>query len=128
MGYVFGQRDDGKNDGHCTTQADPGDVCFIGNGHFAERQQSEEYGERTCKEDHSETNNKRGGSYRQQFARINKETKGEEHEELAHPGKPVEKIQRSSFVGKLGVSDGEAGQVNGQVAVTLKQPGEGEYH
>src|SRR5690606_8068586 len=127
MGHLGRQYHNGKNNGDRPTQADPGHKSLVLLGHFGKGEQAKGDAQGPGHKDHYKADDQSGYDDRNQFAGIDEQSQGKEHEQLAHPGHPVKEVQGGPFVDKTGISDDQSPDIDSQKPISLQEIGDGEY-
>ena len=122
------QRIDGEEDRHGAAQPDPRHVKPRLGRKLAEREQAGEDRQRTRHKDHERPDQPAEDQHPgfEQFVAVHEQAQREEHHDLHEPREPVEEDGQRPFLFEFMVADNQTRKVDGQVAVTLDQVGEGE--
>lgn len=109
----------GEDDGHGTAQADPRDVKLPFERECLVRQEAEEDTQRTGEDYHEHPDEHADARHWQQFVGIDQEAEDDEHHDLPQPDETVEEGGDALLVDQGGVPHLQAGDVSGQVAVSV---------
>ncbi len=121
------QREHREDDRHRAAQADPGDEGFLAVVEGAERDQSDQYRQRSCHQDHPQRQGQCRQGDRPQVVGGDQQAEDQEHADLRQPGHAVEHVQDAVAAADRAVAEEQAAQVDGEDAAAADGVGQGEH-